>query len=345
MRRRTFILPLIILAACQTPQATPFSATLASGQTGLVASQTPTPVPTARPIASRTPTPLPSDTPTVTPTYTVTHTPTITQTPTDTFTPSVTPTPEKVDHYVLERPIARDLVDWIDRTYPYGWTQYGGRPIHLGVDFANPRLAAVLAAGDGTITFAGRDTETQFGPQKDYYGNLVVIEHEFLSPEGLPVFTLYGHLERVEVATRQTVQQKDMVGTIGDSGVAIGPHLHFEVRVGDAYDFHDTRNPDLWIRPYPAFGTLAGRMINRRGDLEHGRVIQIRSETETLYTFTYADDIVNSDPLWRENFTRGDLPQGQYDVIVSDRSGRVYFQQTITIKSGLTTWIDVMADQ
>jgi murein DD-endopeptidase MepM/ murein hydrolase activator NlpD len=244
----------------------------------------------------------------------------------------------------MGRPIGRDKVDWLDRTYPYGWNQYGGRPVHLGVDFANPRFTPVLAAGDGTIIYAGSDAGILFGPSNNYYGNLVVIEHGFKSPDGLPVYTLYGHLQRTEVERGQSIKQGDVVGVIGDAGVALGPHLHFEVRIGDAYDYKATRNPDLWIFPYPNFGTLAGRAVNSNGALEYGLTIQVRSAEETLYAFTYADDSVYRDSAWRENFTRGDLPEGEYEVIVSESSGRVRFRQNVMIEGGKTTWVDVVVN-
>ena len=60
------------------------------------------------------------------------------------------------------------------------------------------------------------------------------------------------------------------------------------------------------------------------------------------YAYTYADDpTINSDPVWNENFTLGDLPVDDYEVIVSERSGRVRFRETVTIESGRTTWIDI----
>ena len=54
---------------------------------------------------------------------------------------------------------------------------------------------------------------------------------KFLSPEGLPVFTLYGHMKSTNVQTGQSVEAGDVIGFVGATGVAFGPHLHFEVLV------------------------------------------------------------------------------------------------------------------
>ncbi|GAB4509328.1 MAG: hypothetical protein OHK0046_04110 [Anaerolineae bacterium] len=285
-------------------------------------------------------------TPTITPSVTIT--PSLTTAPTLTNTPTTEPTPIELynDHYAFNRPIADTGIDYADRTYAYGDTQRGRRRVHLGIDFANPRGTPVLAAGSGIILYAGSDVETIFGPEPNYYGNVVVIEHGVTSPEGLPVYTLYGHLDRVEVETGQSIDARSRVGIVGDKGVAIGPHLHFEVRVGDPYDYRSTRNPDLWIFPYPTFGTLAGRVVNTAGEMLQGIAVQITSEAITTprYAFTYGDDSVNSSAAWGENFTYGDLPEGVYTVLVSE-DGRRLFEADVPIESGRTAWVDIVLNQ
>lgn len=342
-RYNLFLLLILLAAGCQPAQSSPFAATVPPVENNLLAAQIVITVNTLPPPSTSTATASPTLTHTPAPTYTPSVTP---LPPSPTPTPPATPIPQQVDHYVLARPISRDFVDWLDRTYPYGWTQYGGRETHHGVEFVNPRFTPVLAAAGGLVIYAGNDSQTLFGPQNNFYGNLVVLEHGILSPERLPVYTLYAHLQRVDVQTGQQVESGTVLGSIGDTGIAIGPHLHFEVRVGDPYDYGSTRNPDLWIYPYPKFGTLAGRVTNASGQLEYGLVLQIRKEGNTRYAFTYADDSVNSDAAWGENFTHGDLPEGQYEVIVSERSsGSVRFRQTVTITSGKTTWVDVQLDK
>jgi murein DD-endopeptidase MepM/ murein hydrolase activator NlpD len=353
----------ILLAACQTThQSTPFAVTLPPATRPAVVLSNSTPVPTAD-LSTLTPTPTATPSSTLTPSDTPTATITDTPTPTLTLTPTIflspTPLPSEVvedvptwtpppdnpasridDHYQLTRPIADGLTNWVDRTYPYGNTSGGRLQIHHGVEFVNPRGTGILSAGTGTVIHAGTDAATLFGPQLNYYGNLVVIQHDFTSPEGLPVFTLYGHMNSLDVATGQRIERGKKIGTIGDSGIAQGPHLHFEVRVGDPFSFGATRNPELWIRPYFKFGTLAGRVTDANGTILRDVTIQVKSTDIRRFAFSYAGESVNSDPAFGENFTLGDLPANYYEVSVTD-NGRVRFQETVYVYPDRTTWVDV----
>lgn len=328
----------LLLIACQpAAQPTPLSITLPPTQIA-VALVTPMPT-TARP---------PTDTPTATITASLTPTPSRTFTATATFTPSLTATFVRSETFYLARPIARTGVDWIDRNYPYGSTQLGRYAVHHGVEFQNPRGTPVLAAADGEVYFAGSDDKKPFGEKLDYYGNLVILKHNFPTPEGLTLYTLYGHLDGIEIETGQQVEQGDKVGSIGDTGIAIGPHLHFEVRLGDADDFYSTRNPEMWLLPYPTFGMLAGRIIDSAGRLVEGEIIKvsvINDPTADLrYAYSYENDNVNSDTVWGENFTLGDLPEGDYEAVISTRSGTIKFREQITIESGRITWLEIVLE-
>jgi murein DD-endopeptidase MepM/ murein hydrolase activator NlpD len=333
-----------------------------------IASRTPTLPPTA--------TYTPSPTPTVTPTPTATTIPTNTPIPTNTLPPTLTPTPlptatpvvlaspvagaleanatvgptwtpppadpavQIADHYHFTRPISQDGANWADRTYPYGGTSGGRLQVHLGVDMENPRGTPILAAADGTVFYAGDDLATQFGPQTDYYGNVVVLQHSLTDSSGQPVYTLYGHMHRVDVQTGQSVKQGQTLGIVGDSGVAFGPHLHFEVRVGNANSWNSTRNPELWIYPYRTFGTLVGRVTNASGAILYDVTLQVKSTDISRYAFSYHDTSVNPDPVFGENFVLGDLPANYYEVSVND-NGRVRFRQIVYVYANRSTWIDV----
>jgi murein DD-endopeptidase MepM/ murein hydrolase activator NlpD len=314
----------------------------------------------ARQQATRTPAPLifATNTPAVSPTPVVTSFPTqppiSSPTPVASLDPSGTPfptwTPPPIDpavqipdHYVFYRPIGPNGVNYLDRTYPYGGTSGGALQVHHGTDFANGGGTQILAAGAGTVYYAGGDQTELFGPQPDYYGNLVVIQHNFTSSTGQPVFTLYGHMSEVGVQTGQAVDAGDVIGVVGGTGVAFGPHLHFEVRVGDARSFAATRNPDLWIYPFQTFGTLAGRVTDSAGNLLYDATVQVRATTSRVYrySFTYADNSVNGDDVFRENFTLGDLPANYYEVSVNDGQ-RVRFLKIIYVYPGRTTWLDIV---
>ena len=89
---------------------------------------------------------------------------------------------------------------------------------HRGVDYAAPRGTAVKASGDGKVIFAGR---------KGGYGRTVIVQH------GSVYTTLYAHLSRFSKGLRsgKRVRQGQTIGYVGSTGLATGPHLHYEFRV------------------------------------------------------------------------------------------------------------------
>jgi murein DD-endopeptidase MepM/ murein hydrolase activator NlpD len=93
---------------------------------------------------------------------------------------------------------------------------------HTGVDFAAPKGTRVLSAAEGTVIFAG---------WKNGYGNAVEIKH------GGAITTLYGHLSgfasNIRSGTR--VRQGDVVGYVGATGWATGPHLHYEFKIAGVH--------------------------------------------------------------------------------------------------------------
>jgi murein DD-endopeptidase MepM/ murein hydrolase activator NlpD len=95
-----------------------------------------------------------------------------------------------------------------------------GNRFHTGLDYPADRGARVRAAGSGRVIFAGWDTGG--------YGNLVVVRH------ARSVSTWYAHLGRIATARGARVRSGARVGTVGATGAATGPHLHFEVRVRGA---------------------------------------------------------------------------------------------------------------
>ncbi|MFT5504395.1 MAG: murein DD-endopeptidase MepM/ murein hydrolase activator NlpD [Gammaproteobacteria bacterium] len=96
---------------------------------------------------------------------------------------------------------------------------------HKGVDYAAARGTPIRASGDGKITFAGN---------KGGYGRVVIIQH------GGRYTTVYGHLNKFARGARsgKKVKQGQIIGYVGSSGLATGPHLHYEFRVNGVH-----RNP------------------------------------------------------------------------------------------------------
>lgn len=314
-----------------------------------ISASTNTSVPETIPTLAPTETPLPTETAMLTAEAVIVpvSATTAAQDPDPTISaPTAVATLPRVEHYLFERPFPRSdtLIDYVDRTYPYGSTQQGAREVHLGVDYANLRHTTILAVGAGTVVFAGADSDTRIGPAYDYYGNVVVIKHDAPSPEGETLYTLYGHMETITAKVGQYVTPGDPIGSVGDSGIAIGPHLHLEVRIGsDGLDYRTTRNPDLWIKPYTTYGTIAGRVTSRGGLPVYGQLVLIRSSTRTRETYTYGER-VNADAVWQENFALGDLPNGSYEVIVSD-NGNVRFRETVEVSGGRTTFVEIQLDR
>jgi murein DD-endopeptidase MepM/ murein hydrolase activator NlpD len=90
------------------------------------------------------------------------------------------------------------------------------RQDHLGFDLASQRRAPVAAANRGVVALA------------DFlgiYGNTVVLDH------GYGLATLYAHFSSIDVAVGQTVEQGQVLGRTGETGLAAGDHLHFSVLV------------------------------------------------------------------------------------------------------------------
>lgn len=137
-----------------------------------------------------------------------------------------------------------------------------------------------------------------------------------------------------------------VIGKVGMSGVAIGSHLHFEVRSG-GLSYADTRNPEPWLPlPSPQTGLLIGRLQDERGHPLHFHLsLQAYSPdgkgtawTETLETYSLEERLPpQSDEYWQENFTRGDLPPGNYRLSLI-RNGYL-IERRFVIQAGKITYL------
>jgi murein DD-endopeptidase MepM/ murein hydrolase activator NlpD len=94
----------------------------------------------------------------------------------------------------------------------------GEGAFHAGMDIAAPTGTEIFSAADGIVLSAGRDAG---------YGNSVLIDH------GYGITTRYGHLSNVAVVVGQEVKRGQEIGTVGMTGRATGPHLHYEVHIQD----------------------------------------------------------------------------------------------------------------
>ncbi len=117
------------------------------------------------------------------------------------------------------------------------------RLFHTGIDLASPRGAPVFAVADGVVSFSGT---------KSGYGRVVDIRHM----DGL--VTRYGHNTANLVTEGQLVRQGQKIATVGSTGTATGPHVHFEV-IRDGQPI----NPMPYLRSAPA-----QRLASRSADLD-----------------------------------------------------------------------------
>ena len=107
------------------------------------------------------------------------------------------------------------------------------------------------AAGDGRVQFAGR---------KGGYGNVVTIDH------GKGISTVYGHMSRFGKSARvgRAVKQGDIIGYVGMTGTATGPHLHYEYRIKGVH-----KNPATIPMPMAANPTVEKRARPMIGSFLH----------------------------------------------------------------------------
>lgn len=295
-----------------------------------------------RPTALPEPSPSPQATPSPTDTAQANSPATVAVTPWPTRAPRPSPTPPpRQDHFWLARPIGPGGNTTVASSYPYGSRMDGSYPIHYGVEFVNAQGTPVLAVGDGVIAVAGDDRTTVYGARDNFYGLLVVLKLD-VTLYGQPVFALCGHLSEVSVTVGQRVARGDVIGKVGMTGYAEGPHVHFEVRVG-GNDYGLTANPELWLEPHAGAGVLAGLAVGGDGEpLSEARVVITRASSPDIayrYVVTYPSFGVNPDPAWGENLVLGNLPAGSYtaQMFVANQFVSVPF----TIAEGATTWIEL----
>lgn len=218
------------------------------------------------------------------------------------------PTPE--DHFYFTRPIGANDVNWPLARYRYGYLLYS-EP-HTGIDIPAPKMTPIMAAGSGTVIHAGYGLYFVQDIYKDPYGIAVAIKHDF-GFKGNVLYTVYGHLDRVDVYRGQRVSAGQVIGVVGETGKVSGPHLHFEVRIGDN-TFFSSRNPELWIAPPVGWGVLVGQVIESSGRrIPQLKIRLVSLETKQVYeAITYAQGSANSDEYYSENLVLGDIPAGRY---------------------------------
>jgi murein DD-endopeptidase MepM/ murein hydrolase activator NlpD len=182
---------------------------------------------------------------------------------------------------------------------------------------------------------------TYYGPYYNFYGNLVIIEHQApaelaqLFPElAQPVYSLYAHLSQIAVQVGEQVNAGQEIGKVGMSGIAEGPHLHFEVRLGaETYtSYKSSHNPELWLQPNPdengqPMGALAVRFLDSYGSYLEVPSIVIEHLPDgpdkpkdpanpplQISLVTYEEKGLRGQPPFTESLGINDLPPGWYRI-------------------------------
>lgn len=277
----------------------------------------------------------------------------ITKSPSDWQPPSLMPPISRDslgrDHYWLTRPIDSNA-----NNVGLGYYSYGSdgpefdNPyrVHHGIDIPNPVGEAVRAAGNGTVVWSadGRQNDVPMFQNSPSYGNVIMIQHEF-GYRGKAVYTLYAHLSASLVQIGQYVESGQVIGQVGDSGRVTGPHLHFEVRMGED-QYRTTYNPVLWTVPHIGTGVVAGRVLDSFGTGVQDAEVTIRNRSNGLIQDTTTSYIqlgsgfdVNPDPIWQENFAISDIPTGRYDVIAIIDGSRLIRQ--VNVIEGTTIFVEL----
>jgi murein DD-endopeptidase MepM/ murein hydrolase activator NlpD len=242
------------------------------------------------------------------------------------------------DHFYFARPIAADNVNWPLADYRYGGVFFAPNIVHTGVDIDADEGTPILAAGPGTIVSAdwGLYTEAP-GNQSDPYGQAVVVRHDF-GYKGQTLYTVYAHMSKIIAVVGQHVETGDVLGRVGSTGATTGPHLHFEVRLGEN-SFYRTYNPELWMAPPQGWGILVGHLTDDEGDLLYQFRVDVRpmpSEVPLRTVKTYAEGPANADPYYKENLVLSDLPAGLYKISFTYKDKP--FQYWVDIYPGQITY-------
>lgn len=139
---------------------------------------------------------------------------------------------------------------------------------HHGLDYSAPAGTPVSAVGEGTVVFSG---------YRGNYGKLVAIRH----PNNWK--TYYGHLSRINKGVKigGKIQQGQVIGYVGSTGLATGPHLHYEVRVNNKpvnpHALKLPRGRAIPSRLMAEFRILKNQMDTRLASTDHRYFVQAKS--------------------------------------------------------------------
>ncbi len=144
---------------------------------------------------------------------------------------------------------------------------------HLGVDYAAPAGTPVSTVGDGTVFFAG---------YKGGNGNMVIIKH----PNGYK--TYYGHLSKIKKDIRKgvKVRQGQIIGYVGSTGLATGPHLDYRIKINNKFV-----NP-ITLK-LPRGGKIPKKLIAEFTKFKNDMDYTLASINPSVFTFVKYEKVKN----------------------------------------------------
>jgi murein DD-endopeptidase MepM/ murein hydrolase activator NlpD len=165
----------------------------------------------------------------------------------------------------LRRPFIRMPIPYARISSGFGMRKHpvlGRMRGHMGIDYAAGTGTPIMAAGDARVEFVGR---------KGGYGNAVILNH------GGGKTTLYGHMSRfAKLRVGQRVAQGTVIGYVGSTGLATGPHLHYEFRVNGVH-----MNPLKMTLPPPT--PLTGQSLVAFKSETHRALEKIREVEDVVF--------------------------------------------------------------
>jgi murein DD-endopeptidase MepM/ murein hydrolase activator NlpD len=247
--------------------------------------------------------------------------------------------------YQVDRPVA--LGDEpIYQDYLYG----EGSAVHKGVDFSSNVETGdtVYAVADGEVIQIEEDRKNGCHPWlegEDFcetWGNFVLIQHDDdarhydrTEDQMSYVYSLYLHLseDSVIVHEEELVEQGEPIAQADNTGNSTGPHLHLQIILHPEADMEiepyntlqsevRSRNPELWLDPYPGTGTVVGKVMGTDGYPVSGiKVLGIGKDPDWYYgsSLTYTNTAsLNPDDILVENWATTDVTPGQHHITLSN---------------------------
>lgn len=254
------------------------------------------------------------------------------------FDPNPPAVAEAPRHLWFDRPVADGEGNpHIDQTRRYGETGGARHQPRPGVAFNNPAGTPVRAIGDGVVVYVGPAAS---GP------NTVAIRHDRQSQDR-HVFSTYHGNAAVDVRVGQRVAAGDVIARTGRGQLQLEVHA---APVADTAAIVDparpipphTTNPQLWIRPRPGTGIVAGHVFDADGRplpgaRVHGLVVAYPSETPFAFAETYGAGMHGS-PAYGEHFAVGDVEPGLYTLGV--RIDGRYVWRRARVAPDSVTWVE-----